>query len=70
MSQNSKYDFKISKVSWAILSVRLVSNHISEDFFNEHSKKKKKSFQNFFNKINYIRLLYLHAKLQLKTISR
>ena len=69
MSQNSKYDFKISKVSWAILSIRLVSNHISEDFFNEHSKKKK-SFQNFFNKINYIRLLYLHEKLQLKTISR
>ena len=29
----------ISKVSWAILSIRWFSNHISEDFFNAHSKK-------------------------------
>ena len=31
---------RISKVSWAILSIRWVSNHLSEDFFNAHIKKK------------------------------
>ena len=36
----------ISKVSWAILSIRWFSNHISEDFFNAHSKKIK--FSAFF----------------------
>ena len=34
------------------------------------SRKRGNNFRKFFCRINHIRLLYLHAKLQLKTISR